>query len=232
MEEQQLERKRSSSVEAAVAEALRTAILHRRLLPGQKIIQEEVARELGVSRVPVREALRRLQAEGWVNFDHGRGFVVAVATIEDVYEMYVIRMALEGVAAREGTKSASEEAVARARGILERMRQVGTAQEWLELNEEFHLTIYRQSRMDRVIDLIKRYTMATSRWVYSFIGHPVNRGRADEQHEEILRAVGEGRCEDAERLTILHLAETRDNAIAWLKTVGEIQPRERREGIL
>jgi DNA-binding GntR family transcriptional regulator len=216
-----------SSVESLVADAVRTAVMNRRYRPGQKIVQEEVARELGVSRVPVREALRRLEVEGWVSSSHGRGFVVAVASIEDVYETFVIRMALEGVAGREAARSANQEELARAKSVLERMLQVETVQEWLDLNEEFHLTIYRQSHLLRALELIQRYMMISSRWIYSYIGQSLNREKANIQHHEILSAVTEGRSEETERLIVAHLSETCDNATEWLKLLGEILPRKK-----
>jgi len=222
--------KTASLKKEMVIDKIRDIILTHKLLPGQKIVQDDIANELGVSKIPVREALRMLEAEGWVESNHGKGFVVAVQTIEDVYEMYVIRAALEGVAAREVTKLVQAEKkvgkrLAQAEKFLEQMEEEISIQEWLQLNTEFHSSIYRESHLIRVIELINRYTLATSRWVYSYAGEMTNRKRANLQHREIFDAVINGRAGDAERLTLQHLEETRDKAIEWLKMTGVIQPR-------
>jgi len=208
-----------TSVEMIVAQKIRAAIMRHHLSPGQKIIQEEIARELGVSRVPVREALKRLEAEGWVCSNHGRGFIVRKVTYDDVHEMFLITAALEGMAAREAAKSANKGRLREAEVILKRMQEASALQEWFDLNEQFHFAIYRITGMSRSIELIKHYRMATSRWIYVYVAQNVNREKADAEHREILRAVTEGRCEEVEKLMVMHLTETRNHAFSQLKSI-------------
>lgn len=151
------------SAEPTMANALQSAILSRQLLPVRRSSRKKLPDKPGMSRVPVREALRRLEAEGWVSFDRGRGLVVHVATIEDVYETYVIRIALEGLAASVGTKQTDEEVIVLARSISKKMRRAEIIEKWLGLNGKFHFAIYGQSRMKCLLEVIKQYTLVTSR---------------------------------------------------------------------
>jgi DNA-binding GntR family transcriptional regulator len=210
------------SMQAMVADALREKIITKKLRPGQKIIQQDIAAELGVSRVPVREALRSLEVERWVDFEQGKGFVVADPTIKDVYELYVIRMALESITAGEAARICDPQAIEEARLILEQTRNADNYTEWLELNKQFHTVIYKQTNMEHILDLIERYSAITSRWVYYYIkmDFEANRNTAFIQHKEILDAISNADCDKAQKLTMCHLAETRDNALRWLEMTG------------
>ena len=213
----------TASAEMMAAEYIRNAIIRRRLQPGQKIVQEEISRELGISRVPVREALKRLETEGWVLSDYGRGFIVKKVTVDDVSEIHLINTVLEGLAASEAAKAATKEGLAEADTILRRMRNVTQMQEWYDLNEKFHLSIYGLTGMNRLLELIKRFRLTTSRLIYMYISQSFNLQKANEEHENILCAVMEGRSEDAERLTIRHLADTREGSLQLLKRLSHMQ---------
>jgi DNA-binding GntR family transcriptional regulator len=208
----------TASSEMMAAEYIRNAIIQHRLQPRQKIVQEEISQELGISRVPVREALKRLETEGWVISDHGRGFVVESVTLDDVYEIHCINTVLEGLAAKEVAKSTDKEGLSEAAGILRQMKDVTSLQEWYELNEQFHLSIYRQAGMNRLFELIKRYRLQSSRMIYMYISQSLNLKKANKEHKNIFSAVMEGRSDDAERLTVEHLSETREGTFRMLKS--------------
>ncbi len=212
-----------ASAEMIATEHLRNAIIRRRLHPGQKIVQEKTSRELGISRVPVREALKRLETEGWVLSNHGRGFIVKQITLDDVYEIHVINTALEGLAAREAASVTNKEGLSEAGKLLERMKNVSRLQEWYDLNEKFHLFVYRQTGMDRLLELIKRFRMTTSRIIFLYLSKSLNFEKANKEHEKIFRAVMEGRSEEAERFTIKHLTDTRKDVMSMLEKLSHVQ---------
>src|SRR5437867_6791605 len=95
----------------AATELIRQAILDGRLEPGSRLKEEELARELGISRTPVREALLMLQAEGLVDAVPNRGAMVRVHTPEDLDDLYQLRALLEGYAARRAALRISDERV-------------------------------------------------------------------------------------------------------------------------
>src|SRR5437867_1687707 len=100
---------RNASV--AATELIREAIVDGRLEPGQRLKEEELARELGISRTPIREALLMLQAEGLVDAVPNRGAMVRVHTPEDLDDLYQLRALLEGYAARRAALRISDERV-------------------------------------------------------------------------------------------------------------------------
>src|SRR5207247_11200915 len=108
---------RNASV--AATELIREAIIEGRLAPGQRLKEEELARELGISRTPVREALLMLQAEGLVDAAPNRGAVVRSHDADDLEDLYQLRALLEGYAARRAAAHISETAVADLRASCE-----------------------------------------------------------------------------------------------------------------
>ena len=121
---QQDKRKTNPSLGEYVYQELLRAIREGRYHPGERIRESVVARELDVSRTPVREALRRLQSDGRLTFEPQRGAVVAELDHQEVAELYALRQQLEGVAARFAAQHASEGEVHAMEFILERSREV------------------------------------------------------------------------------------------------------------
>ncbi len=109
------------SVEESVTETLREAILGGDLEPGQRLAQVELSEELGVSRIPLRDALRRLEAEGLVTIDRRRGARVSSLTPADVQEIYEMRMLLESECARRAISGLGDDDVARLIALSEEM---------------------------------------------------------------------------------------------------------------
>src|SRR5436190_2563510 len=109
---------------AAATELIREAILDGRLPPGQRLKEEELARELGISRTPVREALLILQAEGLVDAAPNRGAVVRSHDGDDLEDLYQLRALLEGHAARRAAASISDDALDSLRASCKRFESL------------------------------------------------------------------------------------------------------------
>ena len=128
--------------EEMVADAIRKAILTGRFKPGEKLDQQDLADSLGVSRSPIREALRTLAAEELVtNFAH-RGVVVTERTTAELEELLFMRMMLEGAAARRGAETMTDEQIKNLEQIVLAGEASEDTQELLQLNNDFHNTIY------------------------------------------------------------------------------------------
>ncbi|MFM8321134.1 MAG: GntR family transcriptional regulator [Chloroflexota bacterium] len=137
-----------------VAEQLRMAILEGQHKPGEWLRQERLAQELGVSQMPVREALKELTAEGLVEHVPYRGVRVVAFSAEDLQDLYHHRSYLEGEAAFSAAQHISGEELARLRSLHEQMRQRMAPeylQEYREINRRFHLTIYAASRRSYLV---------------------------------------------------------------------------------
>ncbi len=129
-----------------VYQELLRAIREGKYHPGERIRESVVTKELQVSRTPVREALRRLQSEGRLNFEPQRGAVVAELDSQEVAELYALRQQLEGVAARFAAQHASESEVAAMEFILGKCLEAkDNPREHNQLNWELHHTIYRSA---------------------------------------------------------------------------------------
>jgi DNA-binding GntR family transcriptional regulator len=120
---------------------IRAAILDLTYEPGQQLLEANLARQLGVSRTPVREAIRRLQSEGLVETSPSRGVVVAQVSIDDVQHAYQVLEVLEGLSSRLAAGRLTDEAATTLRDILARMRLAADADDvdrWSEADADLH----------------------------------------------------------------------------------------------
>src|SRR2546429_8824664 len=130
----------------SVYEALVELVIAGRLTPGQHLVETELARQLGVSRQPVREALHRLEAEGWVDLRPNQGAFVHVPTDQEVDQLLDVRELLEAETARLAARSADRGAVARLPAICregEAAVKAGGTGPFLGLDNEFHAGLAR-----------------------------------------------------------------------------------------
>ena len=181
---QDLVRRRISqakTVESVVVEALREAILKGMLQSGQWLRQDELAAAFGVSRMPVREALRQLESEGLVKVFPYRGAVVSSLSREEVVEIYEIRALLETHAMALAVPQLSDDRIAELERLLERMKQESDPLQRVELREVFYRSIYEAARRPRLVRLIMQLRADVGRYLLSKqipLSH--------ESHEELL----------------------------------------------
>jgi len=142
--------------------SLREAIIRGGCAPGEALRQDEIARSFGVSRMPLREALRTLSAEGWVDLVANRGAYVAALDATDAVELFDARAALEAVAARHSVRSLSDRQLERVEQAHYALHKVQGAA-YFEVHRNFHLALYAaaSSRLQRTvalhIDASRRY---------------------------------------------------------------------------
>jgi DNA-binding GntR family transcriptional regulator len=143
---------------------LRDAILDGRLRPGTRLRQEAIARELGASRIPVREALRTLENEGLVNLTPRSGARVARLDYAEHAELYRIREELEPLALAESTPRLSDEALAHLRTLKLQIEQSRDPAVWLVLDRQFHLASYAAAPMSRLLKMIEGFWNTTQQY--------------------------------------------------------------------
>jgi DNA-binding GntR family transcriptional regulator len=170
-----------------VVELLREAIATGDLPEGAQLPQIELADALGVSRTPVREALRLLEAEGWVTFSPHRGAVVATLSGDDVRQIFEIRFALEALALRKSIPSVSTDVFDQADEILVAMDGERDIGQWVTLNRRFHMVLYTGAG-DRLIDLIGSQYDAVDRYLRLELIEMDNAAISQEEHRDILAA--------------------------------------------
>jgi DNA-binding GntR family transcriptional regulator len=207
---------RTSATDAAARE-LRALILSRELPAGALLHQGELARQLGLSRTPLREALQRLSAEGLVRIDPHRGAVVAQPTIGEVNQIYELQMMLEAAASRAAVANATPDGLA---GVGEALRQheaSGASADWVESNRAFHTSIYGLANRPLMLEMIGMLRNRAAIYVNLLARSDEGRARADREHHEMLEALRRGDADRIETLVRQHLQRTLD----WLQTVIE-----------
>jgi DNA-binding GntR family transcriptional regulator len=194
---------------ARIVESLREEILDGALAPGMQIRQELVAEQFGVSRVPVREALRQLEAEGLIQSELHRGAFVATRSLDEVIEMLDIRIGLEVRALKLALVHIDRETLLEAEGILDRYDKSATPQEWRDLNLAFHLCLYRRSNRPRLVKMIEDLMLGTDRFLRAYISATVGREGPQGDHRQLL-ALCAGRSKAAAlRLLEAHIETTK-----------------------
>jgi len=204
-----------------VVDHLRADILEGRIAPGEWLRQERVARELGVSQTPVREALKQLAAEGVVEYEPYRGIRVIRFTPEDVEDLYVGRMNEEGRAARFAAGRITPEELEALRAVNARMVACETPRDLAEYrvqNRDFHLGLVRTSGRAFLIRSAEQLWAAFPTMLWGNIPGVANvsvPGRDDPdaaEHEEILAALAAHDPDRAERAVRAHI-ESAANAL-------------------
>lgn len=170
-----------------VAEELRQRILRGQLPEGAQLRQEALAQDLGVSRIPVREALRQLDAEGLVRHVSHKGAVVSKLSAAEVYELFDIRAVLEPWLLGKAIPAMSSAALAEADKYLEMMIGNERIDEWGTLNWRFHEALYTPAERPETLKILRRLHNALDRYVRLQITLTSGQLRAHREHKEILR---------------------------------------------
>lgn len=197
---------------------LRRSIVAGELAPGEPLRQDALAERFGVSRVPLREALKTLEGEGQVLYQPHRGYQVARLSLDDLLEVYRLRQLLEAEAARRAVECADDADVAEARTAAAAVEAASAAADVLamtEANRRFHFALVRAARMPRLERIVRVLWDATDTYRAVYYGDPDNRRRVEREHAQIVDAFAAG---DAERLVRL-LDEHRDHAVDALRAL-------------
>ncbi|WP_336799992.1 GntR family transcriptional regulator [Kaistia sp. MMO-174] len=170
-----------------VEATLRGAILSGAIAPGTPLRQEELAASFKVSRMPIREALRQLEAQALVDFEPHRGAVVVQITLLDAMDNYAIRAALEPQALRLSIPNLTEEDFEIAEDLLAEIDQEQDPGRMGELNRRFHMTLYAQAGLPRLIALTEQHLASADRHLRFHLA-AVGGDMGQDEHREILAA--------------------------------------------
>jgi DNA-binding GntR family transcriptional regulator len=191
-----------------IAEQLRSLILGLDLPPGTPLRMTELAAELGVSVMPVREAIRSLEAEDLVTFAPRRGAVVSQVSGESIEELYAVRAALESLAAKIGASSLTVDeldSLTRRYAAMEECQAAGDLDGFINADHAFHSVVYRASHRAALIRKIDQLYERSRRVIPAAYGQwlPVNWAAA--AHGPLLRAAIDRDSMRLERLTRNHM---------------------------
>lgn len=200
---------RPTPLRQAVYDALAEMIASGSLKPGQHLVESDLAEQLGVSRQPVREALQRLQADGWVELRPAYGAYVHTPTPAEVGQLLGVRSVLESYSAHQAAERRSEEHIHR----LWRLQEEGVAalaaddeRALVDANAAFHSYIVEISGNKVLAELVSQVQRRV-RWYYTPIARP--RGKeAWNEHAALVHAISEGDADAAERMMRRHTERT------------------------
>ncbi|MCL4455685.1 MAG: GntR family transcriptional regulator [Deinococcus sp.] len=203
---------RSQTTPDTISGVLREAISKGLLKAGEPLKGDDLARQLGVSRIPVREALRQLASEGLVTYYPNRGAVVAALTPEEIREIYQIRKALEAHALQESIRQLSPTILKKAKEALEASRRANDEAEWGQLDIQFHEALYSLENRPRLAKMIDNLLNTVDRYWHIYGLNHKQRRVFDREHKQILEACLQKNSKQAVALLQAHL----DHAAAML----------------
>src|SRR5690606_25771396 len=189
-----------------IANQLRTLIHDGSLGIGVQLKQEALARKFGVSRIPVREALKRLEAEGLLTHTAHQGSVVASRSIEDLLETLDIRIGLESRALVLAIPHMTPAIFRKAENILARYDASDIPGQWSELNLAFHLCLYKPCGRQRLVSMIECLVRNVDIHLRLHQSAAIGRKSPQKDHRALLEACRAGNSERARRLLERHIS--------------------------
>lgn len=200
-----------------IADALREAILRGIFQEGQSLRQDEIAAQFGVSRIPVREALRQLEAEGLVTLQLNRGATVSALSPAEAQEICEIRSALETTAIQLAIPQLTESDLEKATLILDTTNQTTDAARWATLNWEFHATLYTPANRPRLLTMIKTLHVNIDRYVRLQMEKMNYLEKSQKEHYQLLDACRQRDARAAVKVLKRHIDTAGEELVAYLE---------------
>ena len=188
-----------------VFESIRRAVITGDLPDGHALRQEELARHFNTSRIPVREALTRLEQHGLVQIRRHYGYTVAGLTREQIGEICRFRALLEGEIVAQAVSRMSDTALAEAKSCCTAFAKERDPVRWGDLNRDFHYTLYRESNMPYHVQAVYNALEKTERYLVDQLRIANSMARARGEHKAILDACIARDAKAAARLTREHI---------------------------
>ncbi|MHB9093164.1 MAG: GntR family transcriptional regulator [Eubacteriales bacterium] len=209
-----------------VFESLREAILNAMLKPGERLMEIQLAEEMGVSRTPVREAIRKLELEGFVVMIPRKGAYVAGISVKDIADVFEIRTALESLAAGLAAERITEEELEQLERILVKIGECVTnkdLEQIIEIDTEFHDVLFKASRNERLVQIVSNLREQIQRFRTASLATPGRMKYAFEEHKKIVEAVSERNVELAQTLAREHIENAENSMLEVLNEGKELQ---------
>lgn len=203
-----------------VVEMLREKILSGEIKAGQPLRQAALAEQLNVSRIPVREALLQLEAEGLVAFEPHKGATATELDVSQVDELFELRAMLEAELLSASIKQLTDEALAQAKQILADLDQAleheNAANTWSELNSAFHYCLYSAANRPQTFELVQTLNKNADRYIRMHLLWAGGNKKAGSEHAELLTLCQQKDTRKAVKLLKQHILGSRDEIKAFL----------------
>ncbi|MEV4951277.1 GntR family transcriptional regulator [Paenarthrobacter nitroguajacolicus] len=203
--------KKSGAASQRIADELSRRILDGHLAPGTRIRQEQIAEEFGVSRLPIREALRILESHGLVTLVASSGAWVSSMNLAECQETYLIRERIEPLALGQAIGNVSDATINRLSQLAEEMENCTVVEDFVELDREFHLLSFRDAGMPTLLEMVERLWNTTQHYRRAYVQLIGSEGLEDTnlEHRLLLAAIRRADNRSGEELLAMHVRKTR-----------------------
>ncbi len=205
---------RNSGLGSKVFDILRNGIIEGKYNPGDSLPEIKLAAELGVSRTPIREAIRQLELEGLVVSTPNRGTIVKGISQQDIKDVYKIRMLVEGIASRRATENITPEELEEMREAVD-LEEFYAAREDIEhltkMDTKFHDIIFHASKSWPLTHMLSTFHQYLQKTRNTSMHTPGRAEKACQEHRAILQAIEAGNADKAEELTTMHIRNASKN---------------------
>lgn len=208
------------TIASLAVEALRERILRGDYPDGEPLRQDALAEQLGVSRIPVREALRQLEAEGLVTFSPHRGAVVSSLSLEEIEELFDVRAEIECDLLRRAIPKTTREQLSMAIRVMDQFEdalRAGEASCWGTLNWHFHAALYAPAHRNFTLGVLQKLHQHSDRYFRMHVLLAHGGAKAAAEHRAIATAVEEKDAKTASQLMRAHILDAGCSLLAFLK---------------
>ena len=206
--------KKSKSVRELVYEELKKLIIEGEIKPEERIVETEYAQKFQISRTPIREALRMLELEGFVEQQSRGGITVKNITRNDIEEIYRIRIALEEIILEEVINKAKNKDIRKLERLMEDTEDLidegGDDKEVFKLFSEFNDVLYSIANLNRVTGMIKNLNLYLRRFRKMAIESEDRKEVAFKDHKDIVEAIKNKEIDRAKEINKIHLERSKD----------------------
>lgn len=206
-----------------VLDAIREAIINGTLKPRERLMEIQLAEELGVSRTPIREALRKLELEGFIVMVPRKGAYVADISFKDIADVFEIRAALEGLAAGLAAERITDEELEEMeRMVAEKAEAIANhdMDKLVKVDTLFHEAIYKASRNQRLTSIISNLREQIQRYRTTSLAYPGRMQRSLEEHRSIVEAIQSRDPQIAQQVAREHIENAENSMIEAIKKDG------------
>ena len=207
-----------------VCETLREAIRSGVLKPGERLMEIQLADELGVSRTPVREAMRKLELEGYVIMLPRRGTYVANISIRDINEVFEIRTTLDALASGLAAERITEEELEQLERLLVSIGEnieTRNMKKVVEDDMEFHDILYKASRNQRLVGIISNLREQITRFRSMSMSYPGRLKKTLEEHSRLVEAIAQRDVELAQKLAVEHMENSEQTLLIDMEAIHQ-----------
>jgi DNA-binding GntR family transcriptional regulator len=216
-------RERTSTAEFAAYHYVLTGIRTGRFVPGSRLIADDIAAAINMSRMPVREAFRRLATEGLLVLRPNVGCIVSGLSVDEIFEVFEIRAVLEGLAVRLAMPQMDAAALSHLEGLLALMKASDLAgrDDWIAEHTEFHRYLCGLCGRRKLMRQIQTLHVSIEPYLRIYYHHVDKPRTADEAHRVLFDAIRSGDPTSAEQAVRAHVSGTAPMLAAFINRTGE-----------